>query len=319
MRIWRFRSGVLIFRVKSAQPGRMQRVTAQRKLTTIFRVRPSSGRILIRRFAIRVLTVVLVGGFSVAGFSSTDQAPGHSPAPEHVAEYEAENATIAETAAVDRSTRSALKAAITRTFPDAEFELVALSSPPRFSQRPCLEPQAELPNRLQAGRVNVRVRCKGKRPWSFFIQYELTLAVDAIVATRPLNRGDMITADAIALKKVRLVPNMDVFTQKKAVVGTLARRSLGPGNVIQTHHLSTPPTIRKGDRVVVQARAGSALISTAGEALASGKVGQQIPVENIRSGRRIQGWIVAPGVISTQPPRPQSLRVRRGALAQNVN
>ena len=66
--------------------------------------------------------------------------------------------------------------------------------------------------------------------------------------------------------------------------------------------LDRPVAVARGDRVQIQSLAGRIRIATAGVALESGKVGEQIAVRNESSKRTIHPWILAPGTVGTRPP-----------------
>ena len=55
--------------------------------------------------------------------------------------------------------------------------------------------------------------------------------------------------------------------------------------------------IRKGDRVILEARRGGLVVQAEGLAKAAGKSGEMIPVKNRKSGREVLGTVLAEGLV----------------------
>jgi flagella basal body P-ring formation protein FlgA len=58
-----------------------------------------------------------------------------------------------------------------------------------------------------------------------------------------------------------------------------------------------PLIVKKGDRVLIEARRGGLSIQTYGITKASGQVGQTIMVANLDSGRELRAKVVAPSLV----------------------
>ena len=89
----------------------------------------------------------------------------------------------------------------------------------------------------------------------------------------------------------------DVFSHAEAVIGMTAKRLLLPNKPIRRTAVALPPVIKKGDRVVIEARQGGLLVQTIGIAKAAGAAGMMIAVENQQSKREIIGKVLEAGLV----------------------
>ncbi|MCS7160795.1 MAG: flagellar basal body P-ring formation chaperone FlgA [Gemmatales bacterium] len=78
------------------------------------------------------------------------------------------------------------------------------------------------------------------------------------------------------------------------ISGTGQPRNSYPGNIMRPASEGSGIVVKKGEWVRLIARVGPLEISTRGEALADGKLGQVIPVRNTESKQTIQARIIRP-------------------------
>jgi len=121
------------------------------------------------------------------------------------------------------------------------------------------------------------------------------LPVRWIKAKDIIKRGDVITQ-----KRSLSSLQQDVIFHSDDAVGKKALRALSPNQPIQQSHLAFPSIIKKGDRVIIEARQGGLVVQTVGIAKASGEKGKTIPVENQQSHREVLGRIVDPGLVEVR-------------------
>lgn len=140
------------------------------------------------------------------------------------------------------------------------------------------------------------VSCTGERPWRLFLNANIELKDDALVSTGPLSRGTRLQESMLEKRRVIInAQRKSSYQSVKNLAGMRLKRSIGAGTLLTPDLLEAPDAVSRGDRVIISASSGPVVIETRGEALASGKIGQQIPVENLRSQRRIYGIVSAPG------------------------
>ena len=140
------------------------------------------------------------------------------------------------------------------------------------------------------------VTCDGSRPWRMFVTATVSIRGPALVASRPLTRGERITPDLVTHQSVEInASRRGAITATDQAVGMEIRRSINAGSMITPDMLSAPDAVERGDHVIITARSGGFSVRSRGKALANAGVGEQVLVENLRSSRTVKGNVVAPG------------------------
>ena len=86
-------------------------------------------------------------------------------------------------------------------------------------------------------------------------------------------------------------------TDLNLVQGKSAARPLQPNTPLRQAFLKAPILIKKGDRVLIEAKRGGLSIQTTGVTKGSDQVGQTVMVANLDSGRELRAKIIAPGLV----------------------
>ncbi|MGM0435240.1 MAG: flagellar basal body P-ring formation chaperone FlgA [Pseudomonadota bacterium] len=148
-------------------------------------------------------------------------------------------------------------------------------------------------------RSTLLVSCEGDRPWRIFLSATVRIQVDGWVADRPIGRGERLSQDMLRSSEVVLnEQRRSGFRDPEHMIGMQARRTIRAGTAITPRMLEKPLAVERGDRVVISAGSDVFSISTRGKAERSGRVGEQIPVVNENSGRRVRGRITEPGRVA---------------------
>jgi flagella basal body P-ring formation protein FlgA len=151
-------------------------------------------------------------------------------------------------------------------------------------------------NPLKSTHPSLQIACEGERPWRLFVTATVTIDGPALVATRPLTRGERVTSDMVMTEQVTVnASRQGALTQLKDVLGMEVRRSVSPGSLITPNLLTAPDAVARGDHVIITAGSETFSISTRGKALANASVGEQVMVENLGSSRTIRAYVVGPG------------------------
>jgi flagella basal body P-ring formation protein FlgA len=147
----------------------------------------------------------------------------------------------------------------------------------------------ELGSDLAAGRMTLRVleRVPGGQNWK---RFNATVFVDqwttVPAAAAPLNRGDALVPDKISFARVNLA-----FLKGKPwdgrTFGLRLVRPVGQGQPLLLQDMEEAPAVAKGARLELVYQGRSVRLSTPVVALADGKIGQSIPVQNVQSGRQV--------------------------------
>jgi flagella basal body P-ring formation protein FlgA len=178
-----------------------------------------------------------------------------------------------------------------------------------------LEPTAPVP--LPAGAVTIRVSgpggeagsgrrqmlvalaVDGKPVRSLTVTVEVEVQVEAVAPVRPIATDEVLAAEDLAVVMVRLPEGRraDFVRRVEDAAGRRAVRPLPPHRPIGTAGLALPYAVRKGERVVIEARRGGLTIRAAGLTKAAGVVGQTVAVTNLDSGKPLQATVRGPGLV----------------------
>ncbi len=116
--------------------------------------------------------------------------------------------------------------------------------------------------------------------------------VKIIVAARDLARGEVLTAEDLALEEGRARTASSVYNLAE-LMGLRTTRHIRSGTEITLSAVERIPAIDRGDAVTIVARTGAMSVSAPGTARAAGQVGDIIPVENSLSRKIVYGKIIA--------------------------
>ncbi|WP_323754574.1 flagellar basal body P-ring formation chaperone FlgA [Marinobacter sp.] len=168
----------------------------------------------------------------------------------------------------------------------------------RLKLAPCDgEPELEfVSDPLRTPSPSILISCTGKRPWRMYVTAFVEAYGPAIVAARPLTRGERLSSSALTTSEVQLnASRRGTLTDMQTIQGMMVRRPVKTGTVLTPDLLEAPDAIERGDHVIILARSGSFSVSSRGKALGNASIGEQVLVENLRSARTVKATVVAPG------------------------
>lgn len=161
------------------------------------------------------------------------------------------------------------------------------------------------PNSLEEGlgrrMFHVEAVANGKSRKTIQVVADIAAMIDAIVVTRFLKADELI--DMSDLKTVGLrvhQVNHPFMTNQGEVIGKSASRPLPPDTPLRSAFVKPPLVIKKGDRVLIEARRGGLSIRANGVTKANGQVGQTVTVTNLDSGRELRAKVVAPNLVEVE-------------------
>lgn len=150
-----------------------------------------------------------------------------------------------------------------------------------------------------AHNITVKTSCKGQQPWTIYIPATVNVFEDIVVANRSLSRGDVLTAEDLAFKRVNTATiGRGLVADIRGAEGLELKRPLRTGETIRSNYLKKPDVVKKGQAVVVSSRSRFLTVETTGVALVDGHLGERIRVRNDKSNRVIDAEVVAPGKVS---------------------
>lgn len=182
--------------------------------------------------------------------------------------------------------------------PGADIAVDVTSPDPRLKLKACDDnltlDLSSPPN--NGGHLSILARCLSDTPWSIYLKAEADIWKKVVITNRTLARGERITNADIKLKALNIADiRSGVLFAIEAAVGKEAKRHLKAGFPIKINQLAEPMVIKRGDRVQIAAVAGGLRVLMTGTALANGRLGQQIPISNDKSNRKVRAKVVAEG------------------------
>jgi flagella basal body P-ring formation protein FlgA len=139
-------------------------------------------------------------------------------------------------------------------------------------------------------RILVELRCQGPVNWHLYIPVRILGTTAAVIAARSLVAGTVLTAKDVTLEQRDLGQTPPgYFDDAAAVLGLTAARSIPGGAILINQQLLGNRAIQRGQTVTLIADTGGMSVRMAGRALADGMVNQRIRVENLSSGKVVEG------------------------------
>jgi flagella basal body P-ring formation protein FlgA len=139
-------------------------------------------------------------------------------------------------------------------------------------------------------RAVIELRCDSGASWRVFVPVRIAGTAAATVTTHTLVVGSVLGAADVRTEERDLtqVPP-GYFDDAAAVVGLTVARPVAAGAVLTNQQLLGIQAVQKGQTVTLVADAGGLSIRMAGRALSDGLVNQRIQVQNLSSGKVVEG------------------------------
>ncbi|WP_386081495.1 flagellar basal body P-ring formation chaperone FlgA [Vreelandella sp. F11] len=160
-------------------------------------------------------------------------------------------------------------------------EVVIDLRPPSPHLPECVQPEPFLPNANQAplGRVSVGVRCGEDSRQVRYLQAQIDVIGNYVVAARDIERDTLITSSMLTERGGNLGDlSAQALTAEEDIVGKIAQRPIRSGSAFLAHYLQAPHLVERGQRVTVIAQGSAFRVSREGEALENGALGERVRV-----------------------------------------
>lgn len=147
--------------------------------------------------------------------------------------------------------------------------------------------------------LEIRVDEKVVRRLSIMVEVEATAPV--LVTKRNLPANTPLREDMVKTEIRKLTRPMDSYlTDLKKLRGVIAQRTLPEGAEITTDSIVSGIVVKTGDSVQVIGESDRIKLSIAGEARASGRIGDRISVKNSQSGALLQAVVIDEGRVQVR-------------------
>lgn len=148
------------------------------------------------------------------------------------------------------------------------------------------------------GPLSIGVRCRGDAPWTIYVRTRVSANITVPVLTRSLQRGHLLAASDIKMAEHKLDrPQANLYLDIAQLLGKELRRPLPAGSPLAAHQLRSPRLIERGQVVELVAGGPGVKVRMQGKALANAAAGDRILVDNLRSGRRVEGVVNSDGSV----------------------
>ena len=152
---------------------------------------------------------------------------------------------------------------------------------------------------LGAGTTNVpvRVQIDGVVHRTVWTSWEVSLYEERPVLVRGVRAGEVLTADAVELRRVALGSEDGALSLQMAI-GATSTRDLAAGSTLSGRDLVRPPLVQRGSVVYLEVRKGSVQARVAAVAGKAGARGDRIPVTTLAGGRELEATILSRDLVT---------------------
>jgi flagella basal body P-ring formation protein FlgA len=139
-------------------------------------------------------------------------------------------------------------------------------------------------------RVTIELRCQDPKPWHIYVPVRIVgtspvaVAAHAIVAGTLIKAGDLKTEE----HDISELP-LGFLDDPSIAIGLTAGRPIAGGAYLTNQQLVAAKVVQRGQSVTLIADTGGMSIRMAGRALSDGLMNQRVRVQNLSSGKIVEG------------------------------
>lgn len=161
-------------------------------------------------------------------------------------------------------------------------------------------PQTDAP----LGRVSYSLSCTAPSAWQSRATARISLWTEVVVASRTLERDEVLTTDMLNRKNLELSQiKHGLEFNTDALIGLKVRRRIQADQPVARHLLMNAYLVEQGSHVTIQVQQAGFQASVKGVALENGQAGQRIKVRNLTSGVVVEGIVTAENLVETDRKR----------------
>lgn len=150
------------------------------------------------------------------------------------------------------------------------------------------------------GRVSLKVSCLDQN-WFVYLSADIARYINVVVARTDLPRRANLTTSMLQLAEINVARvRGDYYTSFADLQGVQLRNRLRAGDIVTSNNLLVTDAVNRGEQISIVATNGTLSVRMSGEALDSGKVGDQVRVRNLQSGRVIRALVVGRGKVEVR-------------------
>lgn len=172
---------------------------------------------------------------------------------------------------------------------------------PNLKLAACLMPEVFLPPGSRAwGKTSVGVMCDAPVRWKIYVQANVSIKAQYLVASHPLSRGHTMTKQDLSFAEgdVTQLPQ-GVLTDASQILGQTVRSSVRAGSVLRQNMIKQALAVQQGQMVLLTTAGTGFTINAEGKALKNANLGEMVSVK-VRSGQVVSGIARADGKVEVR-------------------
>jgi flagella basal body P-ring formation protein FlgA len=151
--------------------------------------------------------------------------------------------------------------------------------------------------------------------------------VPAIVAIRPVGRGEVVKAADVELRTVdansKSVGQRAAADSIEKLIGMEARVAIQTGDIVFTDSVQAPIVVKRGDVITVTSQSGGIRVRTSGRAMQDAARGELVQVESLGAREKYDARVVGPREATvyamSRPEAPQPAKRADTARRPNIH
>jgi len=160
------------------------------------------------------------------------------------------------------------------------------------------DPQGQIPPGVLTGPASIipgsasaTLKFRDDRGRERSVSVRLTWYQPALILKRSMKRGEIIRAEDIGERSVKIVAQNIYASSPSQAIGKSFRKAQQQGEMVLLSLLEDMPIIQKGKIITLFINSGGIIIETRGEALEDGSIGDTIKVRNLSSKKIVSGIV----------------------------
>lgn len=148
------------------------------------------------------------------------------------------------------------------------------------------------------GRTFLGVECDSDKPWNIYVSANIDMFANVLVSNKSLLRGQIVTSGDVSLETRKLSGlRTGYFVDLQQLENMQVARTVRRGQVITPALLKPQFLVKRGQQVMLLARAGGIKVRMKGHALADATLNSRVRVKNDSSGRVVEGVVTNRGIV----------------------
>ncbi len=172
---------------------------------------------------------------------------------------------------------------------------------PNIKLAACQNLEIFMPNGSRAwGKTSVGARCSGEANWTIYVQANISVLAQYLVAAAPLAQGTVVSQEHCLFESGDLTQlPVGIFTDISQALGRTVNISVPAGTVLRQDILKASPVVQRGQTVTVTSQGDGFKVAAEGQALGNAADGQVVQVK-VGSGQVISGIAKAGGQVEVK-------------------